>query len=64
MPGTHRAVEVKLPEADALAQLYSINSDLGIAAHLCEVASGMALSPSHDLLTVEGLVTAALIRYF
>jgi len=64
MAGLHRAVEVKLPEAEILADLYSIQYDLEIATHLCKAASEMAAPRPHDSLAVEGLVTAAIVRYF
>lgn len=63
MPGHHRAVEVKLPEAAVLADLYSVRYDLEIATHLSKVARKMGAMRPHDSLAVEGLVTAALIRY-
>jgi hypothetical protein len=63
MPGLHRAVEVKLPEAEVLADLYSVRYDLEIATHLSKAAREAGATRPHDSLLVEGLVTAALIRY-
>lgn len=63
MPSLHRAVEVRLPEAEVLADLYSVQYDLEIATHLSKVSREMGATRPHDSLAVEGLVTAALIRY-
>lgn len=63
MPAVHRAVEVKLQEAAALADLYSVRYDLEIATHLSKAAREAGVTRPHDSLVVEGLVTAALIRY-
>lgn len=63
MPGVHRAVEVKLPEAAVLADLYSVQYDLEIATHLSKAAREAGATRPHDSLVVEGLVSAALIRY-
>lgn len=63
MPALHRAVEVKLPEAAVLADLYSVRYDLEIATHLSKAAGEAGATRSHDSLVVEGLVTAALVRY-
>lgn len=63
MPSIHRAVEVTLPEAEALADLYGIMFDLEAATYLCAKAIELSLPPQHDYLIVEGLVAAAIIRY-
>ena len=63
MPGMHRAVEVKLPEAEVLADLYGIVFDLEVAAHLCDKAIELGRPRQLDYLVVEGLVAAAVVRY-
>ena len=63
MPAVHRAVEVKLREAAVLADLYSVRYDLEIATRLSKAAREAGATRPHDSLVVEGLVTAALIRY-
>ena len=64
MPVVHsRAVEVNLPEAEVLADLYSIVFDLEAAAYLCNKAVELDRPQQHDSLLVEGLVAAAVIRY-
>lgn len=64
MPGLHRAVEVKMAEAAVLADLYSVRYDLEIGTHLAKAAREVGSTRPHDSLIVEGLVTAALIRYY
>ena len=63
MPSVNRAVEVKLPEAEVLADLYGIVFDLEVAAHLCAKAIELGQARQHDYIVVEGLVTAAVVRY-
>ena len=63
MPGLHRAVEVKLPEADVLADLYGIEYDLSTASFLCAKALELSNLEQRDYLHVEALVSAAIIRY-
>jgi|GEM_PF-2671187 len=63
MPTVSRAVEVKLDEADILADLYSISYDLGLATHLAKAAR-KAAADGEDSIVVEGIFTASLIRYF
>lgn len=62
MPSTTRLVQVTLPEAEMLADLYSVRFDLNLAAELCEKAIGFSQT-SNDAHLVEGLVYAAVIRY-
>lgn len=63
MPTHSRAVEVKHKEAAVLADLYSINYDLGLATHLAKAARKAAAN-GEDTIVVEGIITASLIRYF
>jgi hypothetical protein len=63
MPRDSRVVEVKLPEAEVLADLYGIVFDLDAAAYLCDRAIELSQPRSRDSLVVEGLVAAAVIRY-
>lgn len=63
MPGLHRAVEVKLPEAEVLADLYGIDYDLTTASHLCTKALEFSKPDQRDHLVIEGLVSAAIVRY-
>jgi hypothetical protein len=63
VPGNHRAVEVTLPEAELLADLYGVMFDLKAAAHLCSKAIELGGATQNDYLLVEGLVAAAVIRY-
>jgi hypothetical protein len=63
MPAIHRVVEVKLPEAEILADLYGIRFDLEAASYLCVKAVELGQPRPHDYLVVEGLVAAAVIRY-
>src|SRR3989344_1163128 len=64
MPGHHRAVEVTLPEAELLADLYGIVFDLNRAAKLCSKAVEFSKFPDRDYELIEGLVAAAIVRYF
>lgn len=63
MPGLHRAVEVKLSEAEALADLYGIEYDLSTASYLCAKAVELSHLEHLDYLHVEALVSAAIVRY-
>lgn len=63
MPSHSRAVEVKLPEAELLAELYGIVSDLEAAAGYCIKAAEMERSKPRDFVVEEALVWAAVIRY-
>ena len=63
MPGLHRAVEVKIPEAEVLADLYGIEYDLSTASYLCAKAVELSSLEQRDHLHVEALVSAAIIRY-
>ena len=63
MSSVNRAVEVKLPEAEVLADLYGIVFDLDAATYLCEKAVEQGQPRRHDSLLVEGLVAAAVVRY-
>jgi hypothetical protein len=56
-------VEVNLPQMRELADLYSLDCELGIARDLCEKAVEICTDKHHDALVVDGLTTAALIRY-
>jgi hypothetical protein len=63
VPSHSRAVEVKLPEAELLAELYSIVSDLEAAADYCTKAAALERSKPRDFVIEEALVWAAVIRY-
>ena len=63
MPSDYRLVEVKLREAELLADLYSIVFDLDVSAHLCAKAIEFGRPRTSNYLVVEGLVPAALVRY-
>lgn len=63
MPTHSRAVEVKLPEAELLAELYSIVSDLEAAAEYCAKAAELELAKPRDFVLEEALVWAAVVRY-
>lgn len=63
MPGLHRAVEVKMPEADVLADLYGIEYDLSTASYVCAKAVELSQLEQRDYLHVEALVSAAIVRY-
>lgn len=63
MPSNHRAVEVTLPEAEVLADLYGIVFDLEATTRLCAKAIELGQPIQHDYLIVEGLVAAAVVRY-
>ncbi|MGQ0526266.1 MAG: hypothetical protein ACT4P8_21710 [Betaproteobacteria bacterium] len=63
MPTIQRAVEVTLPEAEALADLYGIEYDLATASYLCAKALEMWESDSRDYLVIEALVSATIVRY-
>lgn len=54
---------MKLPEAETLADLYSIEYDLGTASYLCAKASDLSRLEQRDYLVIEGLVSAAVVRY-
>lgn len=64
MPATHGLVEVKLPEAAELADLYGIEHDLVNVQHYCARALEFADPPHPDYLMVEALISAAVVRYF
>lgn len=64
MPSEIRAVELGLPEAEPLADLHGVAQDLALSIHLCETAIRLEEGEQPDRVVVEGLVTAALIRYF
>ena len=63
MPGNIRVVEVKLTEAETLADFYGILFDLDNASQLCNRAIEFSQQKNQDYLLVEGLVVAALVRY-
>jgi hypothetical protein len=63
MPSETRLVEVKLPEAELLADLYGIAFDLGYVEELCSKAIEVAESIPRDWLVEEALVSAAVIKY-
>jgi hypothetical protein len=64
MPAIHsRVVEVTLPEAETLADLYGIRFDLEAASYLCVKAVDLGQPTPHDYQVVEGLIAAAVIRY-
>ncbi len=63
MPSNYRAVEVTLSEAERLADLYGIVIDLETVSQLCNKAIAFEQSRNRDSVVVEGLVTAALVRY-
>jgi len=64
MPTHYSSVRIPLPEAQALADLYGVETDLQHALRTCEAAIQLAQDRSHDREVVESLVCAALIRYF
>ena len=59
-----RAIEVKLPEAELLADLYGILLDLAAATSLCDRAIELGRPERPDYLLIEGLAAAAVVRYF
>jgi len=63
VPSKIRAVEIKLPEAELLAELYSIINDLEAAADYCTKAEELEKSKPRDFVVEEALVWAAIIRY-
>jgi len=63
VPSVTRAVEVKLPEAEFLADLYGIAFDLDIAEELCSKVVDLGKSKPRDFFVEEGLVSAAVIKY-
>lgn len=63
MHGLHRAVEVKLPEAEILADLYGIEYDLSTASYLCAKSIELSRPQQRDYLMEEALVSAAVVRY-
>jgi hypothetical protein len=63
VPSRIRVVEIKLPEAELLADLYSIVSDLRSAEEFCAKAIELETSTPRDLAVEEGLASAAVIRY-
>ena len=63
MPSDYRLVEVKLREAELLADLYSIVYDLDASAYLCAKAIEFGRPRTSDYFVVEGLVAAAVVRY-
>jgi hypothetical protein len=63
MPTVAKVVDLKIPEAVLLADLYEIESDLVAAEHFCKKAMKLALMMRRDLLAEEGLVLAAIIKY-
>lgn len=62
MPAHTKVAEVKLPEAERLADLYGIEHDLAIAAYLCGKVTELS-QPNYDYPLMEGIVSAAIIRY-
>jgi len=64
MSGHHRAVEVTLPEAELLADLYGVVFDLNRATKLCSKAVEFSKLPDRDYELIKGLVAAAVVRYF
>jgi hypothetical protein len=63
MPANVRAVELKLPEAVLLADLYEITFDLNAAEALCAKAIALERSDPRDYNTEQGLVEAAIVKY-
>ena len=63
MSAIHSAVQVKLAEAEALVDYYSIRHDLEIAAQLCQHAIDLDAVSGRDSILTEGIVTGAIIRY-
>jgi len=63
MPSLSRVVEIKMSEAELLADLYGIIIDLDTAAQLCSKVIELSKTKTKDLIIEEGLVGAAVIRY-
>jgi len=63
MPSVTRAVEINLPEAVLLADLYEIAFDLGAAERLCDKVIELGKQLSRDYFVEEGLVVAAVVKY-
>lgn len=63
MPTKTRAVEVNLAEAEELADVYGVQFDLRNSAYLCEKAIELSQVERPDNLVIEGLVSAAVVRY-
>lgn len=64
MPSRHRAVQITLPEAETLADLFGIEYDLDESVQLCKKAQAICREAPVDYQLVEAVVTAALVRYF
>lgn len=64
MPSHHRAVQIVIPEAENLADLYGIEYDLDESAQLCGKALKLCQESPVDYQLVEAVVTTALVRYF
>ena len=64
MPSHSRAVQITIPEAEALADLFGIEYDLDESAMLCGKAIDLCQESPVDYQLVEAVVTAALVRYF
>lgn len=64
MPSHTRAIQIKLPEAEVLADLYGVEYDLDTSVQLCLKARDLSKETPVDYLLVEAVVTAALIRFF
>ncbi len=63
MPSNIRAVEITIPDAEALADLYGIAYDLNNAKYLCDKAREFFHPRRHDVQIVDGLIAAAIIKY-
>jgi hypothetical protein len=59
-----RAVQITLPEAETLADLYGIEYDLDTAIQLCHKALSLSKEAPDDYQLVEAVITAAVVRYF
>lgn len=64
MPSHHRAVQITLPGAETLADLFGIAYDLDESVQLCNKAVELSSETPTDYRLVEAVVTAALVRYF
>lgn len=64
MSSRHRAVQITIPEAETLADLFGIEYDLDESAQLCGKALELCQESPIDYRLVEAVVTAALVRYF
>jgi hypothetical protein len=64
MSSHHRAVQITLPEAGTLADLYGVRYDLDESARLCMKALKLCKEKPDDYRLVDAVVAAALVRYF